>query len=221
MKSLWFFMIVMMKMNKKGITLIELFVVMTIIAVLFAISMFAGSKYVKKYKVVENMSQVYADLNTLRFKAMTSGVPYGIRFNSPTEYILFKLNDKKSLEHITLDELVSLNIKPEPGSAILMRTGWDRMWDKPNFVKESPHFTKEAMEWLLDKNPSIIGGDIPCFDDPQNSEGLVKMLFEKGALILAPLVNLDEITKTKVQLIALPPKIEEVCACPCRAIVVE
>jgi len=77
------------------------------------------------------------------------------------------------------------------------------------------------MEWLLDKKPSIIGGDIPCFDDPQNSEGLVNMLFERGSLILAPLVNLDKITKSQVKLIALPTKIEKICACPCRAIIVE
>ena len=110
-----------------------------------------------------------------------------------TEAIVFKLKDKNPLEHITVDELVSLNISIEENKALIIRTGWDRMWNKPNFIKESPHFTKDAMEWLLDKNPSIIGGDIPCFDDPENSEGLVNMLFEKGALILAPLVNLDEI----------------------------
>ena len=138
-----------------------------------------------------------------------------------TTAFVFKLQDKNPLGHITLDELISLNIKIRENSAILVRTGWDKMWNKPDFVKESPHFTKDAMEWILDKKPSIIGGDVPCFDDPKNSEGLVNMLFEKGALILAPLVNLDEITKTEVQLIVLPPKIEKVCACPCRAIVIE
>ena len=78
----------------KGITLIELLVVISIIAIISTISMFAASKYAKKYKVVENMSQIYADLNALRFKSMSSGIPYGIRFNSPTKYTLFKLNDK-------------------------------------------------------------------------------------------------------------------------------
>ena len=138
-----------------------------------------------------------------------------------TKAFIFRLEDKEPLEHITLDELTSLNVKLEKNSAILIRTGWDRMWDKPNFIRESPHFTRDAMEWLLDKKPSIIGGDIPCFDDPENSEGLVDMLFEKGALILAPLVNLDEITRTEVQLMVLPPKIEKVCSCPCRAVVIE
>lgn len=138
-----------------------------------------------------------------------------------TKAFIFRLGDKAPFDHITMDELVSLQIKPEENSAILIRTGWDRMWNEPNFVSESPHFTKDAMEWLLDKKPSIIGGDIPCFDDPENSEGLVNMLFEKGALILAPLVNFDEITKTEAQLIVLPPKIEKVCGCPCRAIVIE
>ncbi|MFH1905482.1 MAG: cyclase family protein [bacterium] len=138
-----------------------------------------------------------------------------------TEAIVFKLKDKNPLEHITLDELVSLDIPLEKNKALIIRTGWDRMWDHKDFVEKSPHFTKEAIEWLLDKNPSIIGGDIPCFDDPQNSEGLVNMLFGKGALILAPLVNLDKITKPQVKLIAVPPKIEKICACPCRVIIIE
>ena len=138
-----------------------------------------------------------------------------------TTAFIFRLQDKDPLGHITRNELISLNINVRENSAIFIRTGWDKMWNKPDFVKESPHFTKDAMAWILEKKPSIIGGDIPCFDDPENSEGLVNMLFEKGALILAPLVNLDEITKTEVQLIVLPPKIEKVCACPCRAIVIE
>ena len=77
------------------------------------------------------------------------------------------------------------------------------------------------MEWLLNKEPSIIGADIPCFDCAKKPEGLVNMLFEKGVVLLAPLVNLDKIESTQVQLIALPPKIDQVCGCPCRAIVIE
>ena len=139
-----------------------------------------------------------------------------------TEVVIFKLKDKGPCEGVTLDEiLISLDVSIGRGSALLIRTGWDRMWDSPDFVEKSPYITKQAMEWMLDKNPSIVGGDFPCFDNSQKSEGLVNMLFERGALILAPVVNLDKVEKNKASLIALTPKIDKVCGCPCRAIVIE
>ncbi len=139
-----------------------------------------------------------------------------------TEAVIFQLPDKGPSEAITLDDLlVSVDISVARDCALLIRTGWDRMWDSPDFVAKSPYLTKEAMEWLLDKNPSIIGGDFPCFDNSEKPEGLVIMLFKTGALILAPVVNLEKVENSKASLIVLPPKIDKVCAAPCRAIIIE
>ncbi|NLE67881.1 MAG: hypothetical protein GX608_10705, partial [Lentisphaerae bacterium] len=107
------------------------------------------------------------------------------------------------------------------GDAVIVATGWDRRWNKPGFVTESPHFTSEAMDWVLGRGPALLGGDIPCYDDPLRSEGLVNKLFERGLLILAPLVNLRVLRSTRATLIALPPRIKDTCAFPCRALVVE
>lgn len=138
-----------------------------------------------------------------------------------TEAFIFQLKDKAPGQAIEVDEFEKLNVPIEKNKALIFRTGWDKMWDSPDFVSKSPYLTKAAMEWILDKEPSIIGADVPCFDSSTKPEGLVDMLFESGALILAPLVNLDKIEKTKVQLIALPAKVDKVCGFPCRAIVIE
>ena len=138
-----------------------------------------------------------------------------------TQAYVFQLSDKGPSDPVGLDEIVSLDIPVEKDKALIIRTGWDRMWDSPDFVSKSPYLTKPAVDWLLDKEPSIIGADIPCFDRAEKPEGLVNRLFEQGVLLLAPLVNLDKIESTQVQLIALPPKIDQVCGCPCRAIVIE
>ena len=167
-----------------------------------------------------SISGTYLETGAHRLPRQPALIDIPIRRMITTAFV-FKLRDKGPLEHITRNELITSNINVREDSAILIRTGWDRMWEEPNFIKHSPDFTKDAMEWLLEKTPSIIGADIPCFDDPEDSEGLVNMLFEKGALILAPLVNLDKITKTEVELIVLPPKIDRVSACPCRAIIRE
>lgn len=90
----------------------------------------------------------------------------------------------------------------------MIYTGWDKMWNKENFVKESPHFTKKSMNWIIERGISILGLDIPCSEDPQNREDLNSALFKSGALLLAPVVNLAQISRSRLKLIALPLKIK-------------
>lgn len=133
---------------------------------------------------------------------------------------LIKLKEKDPRGHITLEELKQANISLKDCNALIISTGWERMWNKLNFVKDSPHFTKEAMDWILAQNIEVLGGDFPCFDDLHNFEGLVNRLFSKDLLILSPLVNLRNIFQEKFKIIALPLKIKETCACPCRVVAV-
>ena len=76
-----------------GVTLIEIFVVITITAIVLAIAIPNFSKYVKKYGVEKEITEIYGDLVEQRFKSMSSGVPHGIRFDSATQYTLFEFND--------------------------------------------------------------------------------------------------------------------------------
>ena len=138
-----------------------------------------------------------------------------------TKAVVIKLRAKRPLEHINLQELYPFGPKVRKGDALIISTSWDRMWYKDNFVSESPHFSREAMDWVLERGVSILGGDIPCYDDPRESEGLVKKLFMKGVLILAPLINVRRIKKDRVKLVALTPRVKDTCAFPCRAIAIE
>lgn len=138
-----------------------------------------------------------------------------------TDAVVVKLRAKGPLEHIELDELSPYKSKVRKGDALLVSTSWDSKWHEGNFISESPHFSREAMDWVLDRKVSILGGDIPCYDDPRKSEGLVKKLFSRGILILAPLINVRKIRKERVKLMALTPRIKGTCAFPCRAIAIE
>lgn len=134
---------------------------------------------------------------------------------------IIQLETKQPREHITLQELKNSGARIRKGDALIVATGWDRMWNKPGFVMDSPHFTSEAMEWVLGKGLLLLGGDIPCYDDPAASEGLVNRLFKRKLLILAPLINLRRVRSKRATLIALPPRIKDTCAFPCRALIVE
>jgi arylformamidase len=129
---------------------------------------------------------------------------------------------KGPAEHITRHELESAGIDLEPGDALLIDTGWDQHWwdDGSVFVMQSPHFEMSAMHWIVDKGISILGGDVPCFDDPiaSQAEGVNTILFESGAMILAPLVNLSSITQPRIHLTVLPIPLKGACGSACRAI---
>lgn len=143
------------------------------------------------------------------------------------EAVIIKTPEIKNAgEHVTVEDLEANNPQIKPKDALLVSTGWDRMWNKDGYVLDSPHFTSEAMGWILDKKISLLGGDMPCFDDlreclkTKEFPNLHKF-YPSGALLLAPVVNLRQITSPRVKLIALPPKVKGVCATPCRAIVIE
>jgi type II secretory pathway pseudopilin PulG len=82
-----------MNFSNRGITLIEIFVVITITTIVLAVAIPNFSKYVKKYGVEKEITEIYGDLVEQRFKSMNSGVPNGIRFDSATQYTLFEFND--------------------------------------------------------------------------------------------------------------------------------
>lgn len=118
-------------------------------------------------------------------------------------------------------DAAATGITIQPGDALIFATGWEKMWNQPEFIRESPYLTPEAMQWIVARRISILGGDVPCFDNPNGGAGVNRVLFRSGALILAPLVNLGAVTQSKVRLMAFPLKIKGVCATPCRVIVDE
>jgi kynurenine formamidase len=132
---------------------------------------------------------------------------------------------KGAREHITAADLERTVTELNPGDALIVATGWSSRWweSGETFVMESPHFDLEAMEWIVERKISILAGDVPCFDDPQPGGGLGvnTLLFGIDALILAPLVGLDRVTKDRVHLTALPIKVKGACGASCRAIITE
>lgn len=135
-----------------------------------------------------------------------------------------QLRDKDPLEQITADELAnSVRDVDELGAnALLVATGWDSRWNQQQYVLECPFFTNDAMDWVIERQVSLLGVDIPCVQDPRHDDGsLVRRFFGTDRLLLAPLVNLRQAGNGPFTLVALPLRIPEVCGTPCRAILIE
>ena len=53
------------------------------------------------------------------------------------------------------------NVKINAGDAIIINTGWGRLYgkDNPRFVKSTPGVGTAAAEWLVKKDPLLVGSD--------------------------------------------------------------
>ncbi len=125
-------------------------------------------------------------------------------------------------QRITLDMLKASQGAKEikRGDAILVGTGWgDEKWFSQDNFSMSPYFTKEAFDFLLAQEPSLIGSDTSCWDNLSNPSGLFNDFYERGILMLAELRNLKKVPVSRVKLTVLPLLLGNSCASPCRAVV--
>jgi arylformamidase len=120
---------------------------------------------------------------------------------------------------LILDALRREQVALSSGDSLLLATGWEHMWDDPDFITDSPYFTAEAMEWILEQGVGLLGTDAPQWDDGR--QGFFPRFFESDCLLLSPLVNLSAVSRPRVRLVTLPLKLAGVSAAPCRAIVIE
>jgi kynurenine formamidase len=132
---------------------------------------------------------------------------------------------KQADEAITADELAAALARTgerlRPGDALLVGTGWDKQWNQPLFVDHPPYFLASAIDWILDHQPSLLGGDTPRYDSPHNPQNFFPKFFKHDILLLAPVVNLDQVRKPRGKLTALPLPLKGACASPVRALWIE
>ena len=130
----------------------------------------------------------------------------------------------KAHERITpsdLDEveqkLEQQGIKIEAGGMLLLRTDWPKGHDTtdPKWWNDSPCLTKEAAEWVVAKNPSVVGYDFAQEEkgaDYQKADEILgsamrvhRTILPRVTFQIENLINLDQIGST-AQVIALPAK---------------
>ena len=104
--------------------------------------------------------------------------------------------------------------------AILVHTGWDVQMNKPGYYSESPYFSELMRQWLLDHQPSILGGDMLSYDHPESTGmSFLAEYFRRGGVILCPLVGMGELPFDVGTLCAAPMKLTGVNCAPCRALI--
>ncbi|MCR2821721.1 cyclase family protein [Lederbergia panacisoli] len=135
-----------------------------------------------------------------------------------------QLADKEALEPVSAAELeAAVGEYVKPGDALLVSTGWDKYWNKPGYVENNPFFLPEAMDWVVEKQISILGTDLTHIQDPRDDDGsLLRNLYKNDGLLIAPVINLRNVEGSgPFTLIALPLLIPGVNSTPCRVVLMD
>lgn len=119
---------------------------------------------------------------------------------------------RQMLEASPAAELIS------KGCAVLLCADYGKKWKDADYLTSSPYITYDAMQWLISKQPFLIGSDFPRWDNLSKPQGFWQEFYRADILMLAPCVNLENAEKQTARLTVLPIKVEKTCCAPCRAI---
>ena len=98
------------------------------------------------------------------------------------------------------DALKRENVALEPGDAVIINTGWGRLWGKDNvrYMKTEPGIGIAAAEWLVRRDPMLVGSDnwgveVVHNPDPQLSEPVHQIMLVVHGVHLLESLKLDEL----------------------------
>ncbi len=132
-----------------------------------------------------------------------------------------RLPIKDGKPYISLEALKEVEKgEVKPDSIILVGTGYGKNWDREDYLSKSWFFKREAMYYLIDKKPFLLGVDATDFENWANPEKFMQRFFGSNILLMAPLVNLEQIGRFRLRITALPLKVKGAAICPTRAVAV-
>ena len=127
---------------------------------------------------------------------------------------LIDMSHKKPLDIITRDDFDSCGITSQKGDRIVVRTDWsDQIYEK-DYYQAYPSFSKDALEWIVEKGVIFLGMDTPSPDGPQGKLVLGEvspmhyLLMSNGVVVCEYLTNLKMITQPEFTILALPLRIQ-------------
>ncbi len=78
------------------------------------------------------------------------------------------------------------NVTLQPGDAVIINTGWGKLWAKDNarYVKSCPGIGVKAAEWLIAKDPMLLGSDNWPVEVAPNPDKQVSLPVHQIALVV-------------------------------------
>ena len=92
------------------------------------------------------------------------------------------------------------NLSLQPGDAVIINTGWGRLWGKDNarYQKSNPGLGAAAAEWLARQDPMLVGMDVAPMNvtpnpDPQVSNAVHQIFLVINGIHILENLKLDQL----------------------------
>lgn len=103
------------------------------------------------------------------------------------------------------EALANENLTIEPGDAVIVNTGWGRLWtrDVQRFLGPAPGIGVPAAQWLVAQDPMLVGADnqpveIQPNPDPQLSLPIHQIMLAVNGIHLLERMNLEDLAAREV-----------------------
>ncbi len=97
------------------------------------------------------------------------------------------------------------NLALRPGDAVIINTGWGRLWGKENarYMKGNPGIGIAAAEWLVKQDPMLLGSDNGPVEVSPNPDSQISLPLHQIALVVNGIhllenLKLDELAAKRV-----------------------
>lgn len=120
-------------------------------------------------------------------------------------------------DEITATELEPFGKQIQPGTRILIQTGWSESWNTPDYFDRPPVLAPDAVEALAQSGIALLGMDGP--DVARRERPAHERLLRCGIILLENLTNLH-LCPDRFTLCALPLPIEGGDGAPVRAVAI-
>ena len=101
--------------------------------------------------------------------------------------------------------LARQNMRLQPGDAVIINTGWNKLWGKENarYVKSCPGIGVAAAEWLAKQDPLLVGADnwpveVAPNPDPQISLPVHQIFLVVNGIHILENLKLEELAGKRV-----------------------
>jgi kynurenine formamidase len=120
---------------------------------------------------------------------------------------------------ITVEMLSPHADKFQPGAKVIYRTGWDRMFGKPECFSDFPSLTLDAARWIAERRIGLLGMD--TMTPSSDWKEVHHILLAKGLeiVIVEGLKNLEQVPETFL-FVGFPLNIKGRDGSPIRAVAV-
>lgn len=107
------------------------------------------------------------------------------------------------------------------GKAVLLHSGWDRHFGKPEYAKPAPYLAEDGVHYLVEHGVALVGIDSLNIDDTSADAGGARpahtVLLGAGIHVVEHMTNLGELPPSGATLTVVPPKVEGFGTFPVRA----